>query len=62
MTSARVAYSSRPDAMPEGEINALASVYRFVLDCHTKKKGTGPGGHDDAEESNDRTAEPKYNR
>lgn len=63
MASTKVAYSARLDTTPEGETNALASVYRFVLDCHAKKKASRPGGPDDAEESkNDRTAEPKYNR
>jgi hypothetical protein len=28
----RVTYSPRPDATPEGELTALAAVYRFLLD------------------------------
>ncbi len=56
-------YTPRPNTVPEGGVASLASVYRFILDCHAKKKAARPGGPDDAEESkNDRTAEFKYNR
>jgi hypothetical protein len=41
MSSPRITYTSRPDATPEAESNVLANVYRFILDCHAKKKG-GP--------------------
>jgi hypothetical protein len=41
MDSPRITYTSRPDATPEAELNVLANVYRFILDCHAKKKG-GP--------------------
>jgi hypothetical protein len=39
----RITYVPHPDATREGELNALASVYRFILDsdCHVKKEG-GP--------------------
>jgi hypothetical protein len=33
----RIAYVQRPDATPEAELNVLANVYRFILDCHAKK-------------------------
>jgi hypothetical protein len=33
----RIAYVQRPDASPEAELNVLANVYRFILDCHAKK-------------------------
>ncbi len=63
MSSPRISYTPRPNTVPEGEVASLASVYRFILDSHAKKKASRPGGPDDAEESkNDRTAEPKYNR
>ena len=63
MSSPRIVYTPHPDATPESGVATLAGVYRFVLDCHAKKKATRPGGPDDAEESkNDRTAEPKYSR
>jgi hypothetical protein len=41
MSSSRIVYTPRLDATPEGEVAALASVYRFLLDCHAKRKG-GP--------------------
>lgn len=49
----RVTYAPHLDATPEGELAALASVYRFVLDRHEAKKAagtdedkTGPQGED----------------
>jgi hypothetical protein len=33
-----VHYIPRPDATPERELEALAAVYRFVLDCHKRKE------------------------
>ena len=47
MSKASIAYAPRLDATPQAELTALASVYRFVLDCH-EKKATCPGGPDDA--------------
>ena len=45
--SPSITYARHPDATPEGETTALANVYAFILDCHAKKKGTGPGAPDD---------------
>jgi hypothetical protein len=47
VSSTHITYSQRPDTRPEAELTALASVYRFVLDCH-EKKAAYPGGPDDA--------------
>ena len=45
-------YSPREDATPEGELAALAAVYRFVLERHERKKGTGTErGGDGVEEA-----------
>lgn len=33
-----LAYCPREDATPQGELTALAGVYRFVLDRHESKK------------------------
>ena len=41
MSKACIVYHPRADTTPEGEVAALASVYRFLLDGHAKKKG-GP--------------------
>jgi hypothetical protein len=49
-----ITYTPRPDAAPEAELDALASVYRFILDFHTKKKANKltpePVGRDDVKE------------
>ena len=42
MSNPPIFYTPRPDATPEGELNALASVYRFILDCHAKKIAAEP--------------------
>ena len=34
----RIVYRPRPDAAPEAEREALAHVYRFVLDCQAKRR------------------------
>jgi hypothetical protein len=51
MNSAHISYTQRSsDATPEGEVAALANVYRFLLDCHERKEATCPGSPDDAKE------------
>jgi hypothetical protein len=42
MDRPRVTYTPRSDATPEGELNMLANVYRFILDCHAKKMAAEP--------------------
>ena len=39
MSSPRITYTPHPDATPEAELEALANIYRFVLDCHAKEEG-----------------------
>jgi hypothetical protein len=47
-------YRSRPDMTPETEVNALANVYRFILDSRAKKMPAEPApepdSRDDAKE------------
>ena len=43
MDSPRLAYSPRPDATPEAELNVLAEIYKFVLFDSQARKG---GPHD----------------
>jgi hypothetical protein len=43
-----VTYIPRPDATPEAELNVLANVYRFILDCHRNKTAAEPDSCDDA--------------
>ena len=43
-----ISYAPRPDATPEAELDTLASVYEFILDCHvTKKAGGSNAGHEE---------------
>jgi hypothetical protein len=48
MNSPRITYTSRPDATPEAELNVLANIYRFILDCHAKKIAAEPHSCNDA--------------
>ena len=47
MNSARISYVLRPDATPEMEVSALANVFKFVLDCHTRKEAAPESRPDD---------------
>ena len=47
MDSPRLTYTTRADATPEAELNALANVYRFIVDCHVKKMAAEPDGRND---------------
>ena len=63
MSGLRIVYTPRPNATPEGELNALASVYRFILDCNAKKKAARLGDSDDAKEiKNDYADTENYTR
>jgi hypothetical protein len=44
----RIAYHPRDDATPEAELNVLASVYRFILDCYAKRIAGKPDSCNDA--------------
>lgn len=49
-----ITYAPRPDATPDSEATALASIYRYVLDCHEKQNAasvTSTGGDDTKEGS-----------
>ena len=50
MSEPLVTYEPQPDTKSESELATLASVYRFVLDCHAKKEATRPGSPDAAKE------------
>ena len=59
MDSPSLTYTPRPDTTPEAEVNALASVYRFLLlekgDNHDLTNATAAGteGANLAKEGND---------
>jgi hypothetical protein len=46
-----VIYRSSSDATRASELSVLANVYRFILDCHTHKKGGPATAPEDAERS-----------
>ena len=48
--SLSVTYTPRPDASPEGELTALANVYRFLLDRRERNDiASADGPEKDAE-------------
>jgi hypothetical protein len=56
MGSPRITYVARPNATPETELSALATVYRFILSkSNASQKAVEPvpepDGHDDAKEA-----------
>ena len=51
VNSSRITYISPPDATPESELNALATAYKFIIDCHAKKEAAGPRQADDLEDA-----------
>jgi hypothetical protein len=53
MDSSSITYTPRPDATPEAELSALASAYRFVLDCRAKKEAAPESRPDDARKDQD---------
>ena len=55
----RLVYSPREDATSEGESAVLAVVYRFILDCHERKKGwEAESGREGAQSSSSQTRYP----
>jgi hypothetical protein len=56
MGSPRITYVARPNATPETELAALATIYRFILSkSNASQKAVEPApepdGHDDAKEA-----------
>jgi hypothetical protein len=49
MPEPTAAYGSLPDNTLEAELSTLAAVYRFVLDCHSKKKAAPESRPEDPE-------------
>jgi hypothetical protein len=48
VTGAKVTYTPHPGATREAELRTLSNVYRFILDCHAKKKAAPASRPDDA--------------
>jgi hypothetical protein len=40
MPEPKIVYRPRPEATPEGELNTLAAVYKFLLNRHTSRNVT----------------------
>ena len=53
MPEPTAAYVPLPDNTLEAEISTLATVYRFVLDCHTKNEAAPKSRPDDAKKDQD---------
>ena len=47
-TPPSIVYAPRPDATPKAELDALANVYRFILDRHAKQKAAEPAPKPDS--------------
>jgi hypothetical protein len=47
MDNPSLTYTLRPDVTPDAELNVLANVYRFILDCHAKKMAAEPAPEPD---------------
>jgi hypothetical protein len=62
VSAPRITYVPRPDATQEAELNALASVYRFILDSSAKENAAGvtSTNGDDAKGSKNVRARQKY--
>ena len=59
MDSTRITYRPRLNATPEGEVQALAEVYRFILRvCQEDKKGARFAVSDDTKELDNGRSEP----
>ncbi len=57
MSNPRIIYSPRADATKGAEFSALANVYRFVLDCRTRKKAASESRPDDGTEIKEDSAD-----
>ncbi len=56
-----ITYTPRPDVTPEGELTALAAVYRFVVERHEEKKAAGADGGEEGA-GHGHTPEPRRRR
>jgi hypothetical protein len=58
MDSSRLTYTPLPDATPQGELDELVAVYKFVLKCHESKKAADPT-NDPNEAKEDKELDPE---
>jgi hypothetical protein len=52
-------YSPREDASPEGELAALAAVYKFVLERHNERKKSS-GNESEGEGARSSSSQERY--
>ncbi len=57
-----IIYQPGADATPDGELNALAAVYKFLLDCSERKEAAQPDRPNDAKEIKHVRATPNNSR
>jgi hypothetical protein len=60
MTSARITINATPGITPQQARDTRARAWRYVFDCHAKKKATRPGGPDDGKETKNVPATKNY--
>jgi hypothetical protein len=48
MNSSRIVYQPGEASTAECELDALATCYRFILDCHAKRKSDEPAPEPDS--------------
>jgi len=54
MSITRLTYQPHADATPESELDALVSIYEFILECHASRKAADTtGDRDEVKEDKD---------
>jgi len=53
MSDPPITYTPHNDTAPGAEVSALAAVYRFIIDCRTKKEAAPESRPDDARKDQD---------
>ena len=48
-----VSYTQRPDATPEGELSALAAIFKLCISSHAQKEAAPESRPDDARKDQD---------
>ncbi len=59
LSNPRITYAPRSEATPESELSTLASIYRFILDCHAKKEAAPENRPDAGKEINERSGKSR---
>ena len=44
MDSKRLTHVRLPDVTPENDLDSLAAIYRFIIECHESKKAADASG------------------